>query len=249
MRLPAWTLGAFVVTPVGRYFGARPPGSPVYSSAGSILLLASAIGILAGAGVLTTIIIVYGSYGEGARQVAAALAVLVGKAFDDARDGATAREFAHALVRFGPPAIAGSTLLMLCVNLYGAARSAQLSHRLARPWPDLPTSLRLPWPIGVVLLVCVAAAYALPSPAAQYFWVGVGGLGGAFILQGLAVAHALSRGVRIVRPLMLLLLYVCCVALAKIMLPVVAALGLIDTFVKLRARAALMPNPNPIARK
>ncbi len=246
---PGWILAAFVVTPVARYLGVRPAASPIYASVGAIISLAAVIGILAGAGALTTIIIVYGSYDEGARQVAAALAVLAGKAFDGARSTMSAKEFAHALVRFGPPAIAGSTLLMLSVNLYGAARSAQLSHRLARPWPDLPTSLRLPWPMGVVLLICLAASYALPSPEAHFFSVGVGGLGGAFILQGLAVAHALSRGVRLVRPLMLFLLYVCCVLLAKFMLPVVAALGLVDAFVKLRARATLMPTPQPTARK
>ncbi len=248
VAVPGWSLAAFVVTPIARYLGARPPASPVYATVGSIVSLASAIGVLAGAAVLTTIIVVYGSYGEGVRQVAAALAVLAGNALDGARDGMSAREFAQGLVRFGPPAIAASTLLMLCVNLYGAARSAQLSHRLARPWPDLPTSLNLPWPVGVLLLICLAAAYALPSPAAQYFSVGVGAFGGAFVLQGLAVAHALSRGLRL-RPLMLVALYACCILRAKYTLPVVAALGLVDAFIRLRARAALMPTANPTAHK
>ncbi len=245
---PAWILAAYVVTPLGRYLRARAPASPAYASVGWIVALASGIGILAGAAVLTTIIIVYGGYDEGARQVAAALANLADKAFDRAGEGPSAQELAHTLVRFGPPAIAGSTLLMLCVNLYGAARSAQLSHRLARPWPDLPTSLRLPWPMGVVLLICLAASYALPSPAAHFFSVAAGGLGGAFILQGLAVAHALSRGLRL-RPLMLAALYACCILRAQYTLPVVAALGLVDAFARLRGRPAFMPTPNQTARK
>ncbi len=248
VALPGWALAAFAVTPVARYLGARPPVSPVHASVGSIVSLAVAIGVLGGAGVLTTIIVVYGGYGEGARQAAAALTVLAGAAFEGAQGGMSAREFAETLVRFGPAAIAGSTLLMLCVNLYGAARSAQLSHRLSRPWPDLPTSLSLPWPLGILLLICLAAAYTLPPPVAQYFSVGAGGLGGAFVLQGLAVMHALSRGLRL-RALMLFALYACCILRAKYTLPVVAALGLVDAFARLRARAAFMPTPNPKARK
>ncbi len=138
--------------------------------------------------------------------------------------------------------------MMLCVNLYAAARSTQLSRNLPRPWPDLPTSLALPWPLGVAFLACLAAAYALPSPAAQYFSIGAGGLGGALALQGLAVAHALSRGLKM-RPLMLVALYACCVLRAKYTLPVLAALGLLDGFLRLRSRAALIPTPTPTGQK
>ena len=106
------------------------------------------------------------------------ITALAGDAFDGAPGNLTAREFADALVRFGPPAIAASTLMMLCVNLYAAARSTQLSRNLPRPWPDMPTSLALPWPLGVAFLACVAGAYALPAPTAQYFSIGAGGLGG-----------------------------------------------------------------------
>jgi hypothetical protein len=137
---------------------------------------------------------------------------------------------------------------MLCVNLYAAARSTQLSHNLPRPWPDLPTSLAIPWPLGVAFLACLAASYALPGPAAQYFSVGAGGLGGALVLQGLAVAHALSRGLKM-RPLMLVALYACCVLRAKYTLPVLAALGLLDGFLRLRSRAALIPTPTPTGHK
>jgi hypothetical protein len=207
---------------------------------GAIVIAASIIGMLASAATLTTMIVVYGGYGEAARRAAAALAVLAGQALESSSDGKAVRELAEAIVRFAPPAIAGSTMLMLCVNLYGAARSTELSRRLARPWPDLPTDLNVPWPLGALFLACAAAAFALPAPAAQYFSIGAGGLGGAFVLQGLAVAHALSRGLRM-RPLMLAALYACCVLRAKYTLPVVAALGLVDAVVGLRARAALLP--------
>ena len=227
---------------------AHKPDAPVHPSVGAVVTLAALFGIVGSAAVLTTIIVVYGGYREGARQVASAVAALAADAFDGAPDQLTAREFADALVRFGPPAIAASTLMMLCVNLYAAARSTQLSRNLPRPWPDLPTSLSLPWPLGVAFLACLAAFYALPSPAAQYFSVGAGGLGGALALQGLAVAHALSRGLKM-RPLMLVALYACCVLRAKYTLPVLAALGLLDGFLRLRSRAALIPTPTPTGQK
>jgi hypothetical protein len=245
---PAWSLAAFAIIPVARYFRPQRPDALVHPSVGAIVTLASLIGILASAAVLTTIIVVYGGYHEGARQVATSVAAVAAQAFEAAPDGPSAREFAESLVRFGPPAIAASTMLMLCVNLYAAARSTQLSHSLPRPWPDLPTSLVLPWPLSLVFLACLGIAYALPAPAAQYFWIVAGGLGSALALQGLAVAHALSRGLKM-RPLMLVALYACCVLRAKYTLPVLAGLGVVDGFLKLRSRAALVPTPTPTGHK
>ena len=244
VALPAWVLAAFSITPIGKYFRAWKPDAPAHASVGAVVMLAALFGMIGAAAVLTTVIVIYGGYSEGARQVASTVAALAADAFDGAPDHLNAREFADALVRFGPPAIAASTLVMLGVNLYAAARSTQLSHNLPRPWPDLPTSLALPWPLGVAFLACLAAYYALPAPTAQYFSIGAGGLGAALVLQGLAVAHALSRGLKM-RPLMLVALYACCVLRAKYTLPVVAALGLIDGFLRLRTRAALIPTPTP----
>ncbi len=243
---PAWILAAWAFAPVTRLFPRRPASSGAYASVGSIVALASVIGILGAGAVLTAIIMVYGGYGEGAKQVAAALSALASDAFDPKDD--EARAFAETLVHLGPAAIAASTVVMLSINLYAAARSTQLSHRLQRPWPDLPTSLRLPWPLGVLALTCAACAYALPAPASQYFSIGLGGLGAAFVLQGLAVAHALSRGLKL-RVVMLVALYACCVLRAKYTLPVLAALGLIDAFAGLRTRAGFLPAPKPTTHK
>ena len=248
VAIPAWVLAAFAVTPFSRYLAARSASAPPHASVGSIVMLAAAIGMLGAAAVLTTIIVVYHGYGEGAKQVATALAALASDAFGEGEEGAAAQAFAETLVRFGPAAIAASTLLMLSVNLYAAARSTALSHRLQRPWPDLPTSLSLPWPLGVLMIGCAACAYALPAPASQYFSILVGGLGGAFVLQGLAVAHALSHGLKL-RLVMLVALYACCLLRAKFTLPVLAALGLVDAFAKLRARAAFLPSPKPTTHK
>ncbi len=245
---PAWVLAAFAITPLGRYLSRLKPDAPAHASVGAVVSLATLLGMLGSAAALTTVIVVYGGYREAARHVAETVAALAGEAFDGAPGNLTAREFADAFVRFGPPAIAASTLFMLCVNLYAAARSTQLSRNLPRPWPDVPTSLMLPWPVGVAFLAFVGGAYALPTPTAQYFSIGAGGLGAALALQGLAVAHALSRGLKM-RPLMLVALYACCVLRAKYTLPVLAGLGVIDGFLKLRSRAALIASPAPTGHK
>jgi hypothetical protein len=244
VAVPAWALAAFSVSPLARYFKRLKPDAPVHAPLGAIISLAALLGMLGSLAVLTTVIVIYGGYREAARHVAEAITALAGDAFEGAPGNLTAREFADTLVRYGPPAIAASTLMMLCVNLYAAARSTQLSRNLPRPWPDIPSSLSLPWPVGVAFLACLGGAYALPAPTAQYFSIGVGGFGAALALQGLAVAHALSRGLKM-RPLMLIALYACCVLRAKYTLPVLAALGIIDGFLKLRSRAALIASPTP----
>jgi Predicted membrane protein (DUF2232) len=244
VAVPAWALAAFSVTPLARYFKRLNPDAPVHAPLGAIISLAALLGMLGSLAVLTTVIVIYGGYREAARHVAEAITALAGDTFENAPGSLTAREFADALVRYGPPAIAASTMMMLCVNLYAAARSTQLSRNLPRPWPDVPTSLALPWPVGVAFLACLGGAYGLPAPTAQYFSIGVGGFGAALALQGLAVAHALSRGLKM-RPLMLIALYACCVLRAKYTLPVLAGLGIIDGFLKLRSRAALIASPSP----
>ncbi len=137
---------------------------------------------------------------------------------------------------------------MLSINLYAAARSVQLSHRLQRPWLDLPTFLWLPAPLGLVAIAAAAAAWTAPAPASQYAGIVAGGLGAAFAFQGLAVAHALSRGLRL-RTLMLAALYACCLLRAKYTLPLLALIGVVDAFTKLRVRAAVLPIPGSTLQK
>ena len=236
--LPAWALAAFAIVPVGVYWRRNAAAAPIYASPGAVVTAAAVFGVLASAGAVAAMMVAYGGYAEGVRAVASDLGQAIGDAFEAAApDGMTLAEFTDIVVRAAPPAIAASTLVMLCVNLYVAARSAQVSERLARPWQDLPRALMIPWPAGVALVLTTIGAYALPSPASQFAWIGVGGLGGAFALQGLSVAHELSRGLPL-RPLMLIALYLCCILRAKWTLPVVAALGVIDSFARLRARAA-----------
>ncbi len=209
-------------------------------SVGAIVTLAAMLGGLISLGALLALILIYGGYDQGLQSFADALQPAIDEATEGGAllpDGETAHDFALAIVRFSPVAIAGSTLLMFCVNLYAAARSAALSHRLRRPWPDVPGALVLPAPMAALALASLAPAFLLPAPADQFAWIVAGALGVAFVLQGLAVLHALSRGLPM-RPWLLAALYFCCLARSNWTLPAIAIVGLIDSFASLRARAA-----------
>ena len=253
VALPAWGLSTFAslrgpprnldafrrpppATPqVGRA-AAGPGGGP---SVGALVVAAAAIGIAIGAGALVAMIVVYGGYEKGIEAVAEFLRPAIEDAIGASGlpDGVTLNDVLRLVVKFSPPAIASSTTLMFAANLYVAARSAQLSQRLPRPWQDVPSSLVLPPALGAILVVALGIWLAAPEPACQFASVFVGGLGVAYILQGLAVLHALSRRAR-GRPALIAALYLACLVAPKWVLPAVATIGLIESVVSLRARAA-----------
>jgi hypothetical protein len=246
---PGWLLAAFTAAPLPDWLRERFPNAAERVSVGGIVTAATVIAMIGALAALATLIVIYHGYDTAATKVAKALAdAIAAEAAGLGENGVQAKVFAEALVHWGPMAIAASTLLMLCVNLYAAARSTQVSQSLGRPWPDLPTSLSLPRPLGFILILCAAGTAFLPLPASQFASIGVGGLGGAFVLQGLAVAHALSRGLKL-RPVMLIALYLCCIFRAIYILPALAALGVIDAFIRLRARAAPLPAPKAKTQK
>ena len=203
--------------------------------------------MIGAAAVLTAVILIYGGYAEGAKQVTAALAALASEALDGdgRRRGADVRRSACPF-RPGrdrgvdPPHAQRQSLRRSALD----AALASAAEAMARP-ADLASRCR--WPLGVVAIGCAVGVDALPAPASQYFSIVVGGLGAAFALQGLAVAHALSRGLKL-RIVMLVALYACCVLRAKYTLPVLAALGLVDAFARLRARAATS-SPKPSSHR
>ncbi|MFZ1962068.1 MAG: DUF2232 domain-containing protein [Roseiarcus sp.] len=240
IALPGLALARLAALPAARLPWRRSAPPSEWAPVGAIVTLAAVFAALISAGALVALILVYGGYEQGLQAFADALQPAIGEATDGAAllpEGETARDFALALVRFAPAAIAASTLLMFCVNLYAAARAAALSHRLRRPWPDVPSSLALPAPMAVLALASLAPAFALPAPADQFAWIVAGVLGAAFVLQGLAVLHALSRGLPM-RSLLLAALYFCCLARSTWTLPAIAIIGVIESFAALRVRAA-----------
>jgi hypothetical protein len=238
---PAWILPTLAVLP--RYappWRRGDPDVPARTPVGAVVMLAAALGALAGLAGLATLIIGYGGYEAGLQALISELTPAIEKAVegvDVLPDGVSARDIAEEVAKLAPLATATLGFLTLCANLYAAARSTALSHRLPRPWPDLPTEFVLPRPLGVVAAIAVGTAIALPEPTDQFAWVFAGPLSAAYALQGLAVLHALSRGLPL-RPLLIVALYFCCGVRAGWTLPLIALVGLVDSAVNLRARAA-----------
>jgi len=234
-----WRLDSFRRPPVASA-PLRPSAAPSAGpGVGTLVVVAAGIGIAIGAGALVAMIVVYGGYQKGVETVATFLRPAIEEALGPSNlpDGFTLDDILRLVVKFSPPAIACSTTLMFAVNLYAAARSAQLSQRLTRSWPDVPSSLVLPPALGAILIVALGTWLAAPEPTSQFAALFVGGLGVVYVLQGLAVLHALSRRVR-GRPALIAALYVACLVAPKWVLPAVATIGLIESVASLRARAA-----------
>jgi hypothetical protein len=155
-----------------------------------------------------------------------------------------ARHLARATVLAAAPAVAGCSLVMLMLNLWLAGRVAQLSAQLPRPWPDIAGELRLP---QVYLLVFGAAAGIGP------FFGGLPGhivvivavtLGVAFALDGLAVAHYLSRGSPFRIPLLILIYLGLVVPVTWfVFLLLLVLTGIIETAFSLRDRKDKTASP------
>lgn len=215
LGLPAFWLSLLAVL-------SRPKGSPnwvVTSRVGSFFtreyvslerILSYAASICATVGVAFSVYVssLYGGFDVALEKLSAEVTPLVErlispnmhlpKDFD-------ASHLARVTVLAVAPALAGSSLVMLMLNLWLAGRVALLSAQLPRPWPDIAGELRLP---QVYLLVFGAAALAGPYlaglPGHIVVIVAVT-LGVAFALDGLATAHYLSRGSRVRIPLLILI--------------------------------------------
>jgi hypothetical protein len=141
------------------------------------------------------------------------------------------------------PATASSVIVLaFAVDLWIAGRVADLSRRLTFPWPDIPSGLRVPRICALVLFSCVVVSF-LPALPGIIGSIGAAALGLVFVLQGLAVVHDLSRGMKF-RTALLTFIYVVLVLLMPWPLVIFALIGLAEAGFGLRDRkkaAALSP--------
>lgn len=150
-------------------------------------------------------------------------------------------ELAQSLAPAVPVGIGASFVTTIAGNLWLAAKAVQVSGRLPRPWPFIPGTT-LPRRAVLLLLLSVAVAFADG-------FVGVAGaamtgaLFAAFMFSGLALMHDLSRG-RPWRTPMLISVYVSLVVMQALLTPLLSLVGLLDSLLGLRKRAALPPPPN-----
>jgi hypothetical protein len=238
---PAWAIAAFTCAPA--FYARKPaevevPAPRPYPGPGAVAVLSAGLFIAAGAAQLTLMWLAKGGY-EGA---VAELSTELRDALD-ASGAATAlppemtADSLSDLVRLAPAALSTGGVIMSLVNLYLAARSVQLSQRLPRPWRDIPSGFILPRWLAAPAAIALAAALVGPSPTDDYGLVAAGALGVLYAMQGLAALHALSRRAA-ARPFMLAALYFACAVAAEWVLPALALLGLAESFIDLRARAA-----------
>ncbi|KQQ14087.1 hypothetical protein ASF53_09635 [Methylobacterium sp. Leaf123] len=103
-----------------------------------------------------------------------------------------ASEVAEALATVAPAVAAQGLTILFTFYLWAAARIVQISGRLLRPWPDLPSTMM---PRSTLLVFAAALALAMvPGYPGALGIALIGAFSAAFALQGLAAFHDRSRG-------------------------------------------------------
>lgn len=150
----------------------------------------------------------------------------------------TPRQLADLMLAIAPPALGAGLTVMATANLWLGAKIVAASGRLRRPWPDV-AMLRMPLAAS---LAFVAAALLMQSDGLLGFAAGAlfGALLIGFFFQGLAVAHAVTRGVG-ARFAILAVLYFFLIVGSYFVLPLLALVGLVDSLFPLRRDGAAPP--------
>ncbi len=202
-------------------------------------LLAYAIAISAALAVIGTLFLSarQGGFETALNRADAALTPLIESLAEDMPlpQGVDLHSLARLIAMAAAPVVAASTLLMLLLNLWLAARVAQVSERLPRPWPDIPHELRLSRIYAPALFAAIGVAFVGGLPGVISAIVAAA-LAMGFALQGLAVVHDLSRGWKY-RTLLLGLVYIGLTLLAPPwLLLAFVVIGLVESVFLLRDR-------------
>lgn len=140
--------------------------------------------------------------------------------------------YAHSYASILLVGAASMWALVMLANLWLAGRVIRTSKRLQRPWPDLG-ALDMPRVYGAVLAVMIVVSLTPGSPgmvaiATANIW------GSAYLLVGLAVIHTITAGLA-ARAAILTVVYLA-VVLILYAAVLVALIGLLDPFLRIRAR-------------
>ncbi len=146
------------------------------------------------------------------------------------------------IARALPAAFAIVWLTITLFNLWMAGVIVNASGRALRPWPDLQ-ALDLPNALVLVFAAALLASFVPGLPGLVATGV-AGALFFAFVLQGLAVIHAYSRGVAF-RPLLLVAVYLGILLLGWVAI-IVAIIGLGEPVFRLRERGQPPPTGGTI---
>jgi Predicted membrane protein (DUF2232) len=192
---PAAALAALAVFPLRNPLDRSNP-TPSRASLGTLATTAAALGALVSAGALGAMVVIYGGYAQAVTGFRELLQPTITEAMGGGMglpEELGADDIARVIIKYAPAAIATSTTLMLIVNLYVAARVAQFSQRLPRPWTDIPSQLKLPFWLTFLTVAAGLGWLFLPEPVNPFVAALAAPLTMIFAFQGLAVLHALSR--------------------------------------------------------
>jgi Predicted membrane protein (DUF2232) len=149
-------------------------------------------------------------------------------------------KLSEVLARALPAAFAAIWLSISLFNLWIAGLIARASGRVLRPWPHL-AELELPNGFFLAFVAALACSF-LPGTLGLIATGFAGALFLGFMLQGLAVVHAATRGMPFRGPL-LVSIYIGIALLGWVAI-IVAIVGLAEPLLNLRGRAAKTPPPN-----
>ncbi|MEW6437006.1 MAG: DUF2232 domain-containing protein [Pseudomonadota bacterium] len=142
--------------------------------------------------------------------------------------------FAHLLARSLPAVAAGLVFVAFLVDLWLAGRVVQISQRLQVPWPNIAREYRVPRLLAPVFFAAVGLIF-LGGAIGLVASLAASVLGVAFALQGLAVIHVATLGLRF-RNNLLFLIYLFVVPLTPWSLAPFTLLGLFEAGFSLRDR-------------
>jgi hypothetical protein len=237
--LPAWWLGYLAL--LARQVGPQPDDLEWYPI-GRIVLWAAVLAAL----VVSVGILAIGTDAESFRSgLRGAIERLLGVRADMPKrstfklPGLGEMDAVEFMVLITPPTAAVVALITNLMALWLAGRVVNVSGRLKRPWPDL-AALSFPSSAHGLLAAALAATF-LPGIAAIIAGVFAASLLMAYALLGLAVMHALTRGIG-GRGFILGSIYVAIFVFGWPML-LMSLLGLTDALLDLRGRVAASRGP------
>jgi hypothetical protein len=143
--------------------------------------------------------------------------------------GFSSLDVSRMMVLAMAPIAAAWGVASLAFNLWLAGRIAQISGRLKRPWPDVPSTLTLPREAFYVFVGALGFALGLADFPRVLAATLAAALAMAFALHGLAAIHRRTRGLA-ARPGLLGALYVAMFTLSPWALVAAATFGAFDSF-------------------